>query len=824
MSETASILRPQDLGIDLLFERIREGVIVADVESGRIVLWNPGAAKIFGYAADEAVGLPLEALVPARLHARHQAAFAQYRAIGHGAFIDSGEPLELPALHSTGEEITVELSLSSLGDAVAGGRFVLAVIRDVSARKRGEEARAQLAAIVEASEDAIIGKTLDGTITSWNPAAARLYGYSAAEAVGQSVSLLYPPDRRDELPELLARVAQGESIAQFETERLRKDGTRVAVSVSIAPVRAVSGTVVGAAVVARDVTERKRAEAVLEESNRELARANRVKSDFLAMMSHEIRTPMNGVIGMAGLLLDTDLTAEQREYAESVRTSGEALLTIINDILDFSKIEAGRLDLEKGIVDVQRTVEDVLDLLAPQARARGLELAALVAQDVPPALGGDPGRLRQILVNLVGNAVKFTPAGEVVVRASVDETMDGAVVVRFTVVDTGVGIVPDVRAQLFEPFTQAEGATTRRYGGTGLGLAISRRLVELMGGQIGVESPPGQGSTFWFTVRLQVSPWVSVAAPIREVALEGRRVLVVDDNATNRTILEHHITRGGMHSAAAADGPTALGMLRQTSQQGAPYDIVVLDLEMPGMDGLDVARAIRADPALASTRLVLLASATPRERGELARRVAIDAFLTKPVRPVQLYTCLATVLAGPGEGAVAARPSTSPPDPPPRPAGQGRVLVVEDNAVSQRVAVRMLETRGYRADAVANGREALEALARVPYDLVLMDCQMSEMDGYAATAEIRRREQARGARRMPIIAMTANAMAGDDQACLAAGMDAYIPKPITRAHLDAVLAQWQRGATPEAPGVAFPAASGRAEASSHATREQRDDQ
>src|ERR687884_1012200 len=270
MSETPSNLRPRDLGIDLLFERMREGVIVADVQSGRIVLWNPGAAKIFGYAPDEAVGLPLEALVPAHLQARHQAAFAQYRATGHGAFIDSGEPLELPALHRTGEEITVELSLSPLGDTAAGGRFVLAVIRDVSARKRGEEARAQLAAIVEASEDAIIGKTLDGTITSWNPAAARLYGYSAAEAIGQSISLLVPPDRHDELQELLARVARGESISHLETERLRKDGTRITVSASIAPVRAASGAVVAAAVVARDITERKRAEEALRASEARL--------------------------------------------------------------------------------------------------------------------------------------------------------------------------------------------------------------------------------------------------------------------------------------------------------------------------------------------------------------------------------------------------------------------------------------------------------------------------------------------------------------------------------------------------------------------------
>ena len=559
----------------------------------------------------------------------------------------------------------------------------------------------------------------------------------------------------------------------------------------------------------------------LHQSNRRLDQAldeakesARVKTAFLATVSHELRTPMNGVIGMTSLLMETSLTSEQQSYTETIRQCGEALLQLINDVLECSKIEAGKLELECLDFNLRTTVEQVLAQFAERAEAKELELTGLVHASVPTGLKGDPGRLRQILTNLVGNAVKFTDKGEVTLQAYLEEDLPDTAVIRFEVTDSGIGINPNTQARLFRPFVQADSSTTRKYGGTGLGLSISKQLAELMGGRIGVRSIEGQGSTFWCTARFQKQE-DSLRAILPTGDLTGKRVLIVDDNESNRLILHHLVSGWGMVDDLAENAESALHRIAEAKRRGRPYDLAILDVIMPGKDGLQLARELQSHPSAGSgIRLVVMTSMLQRGHAEQARRAGAMGYLPKPVRHDELRDCLRTVLGLP-EGQGPKDPQTYSVVPqlvtrhmvaehvPHR-----RILVVEDNIVNQKLVVRMAEKLGYKPDVVENGKEALTALTKGDYAAILMDCQMPVMDGFETTRCIREREASVASRdspdestnrsntvpqstpHIPIIAVTANAMQGDRERCLATGMDDYLAKPIKLDELRSALARW----------------------------------
>jgi two-component system sensor histidine kinase/response regulator len=678
---------------------------------------------------------------------------------------------------------------------------------EVEAALHENEARTSL--IIDTALDAVITMDRTGRITEWNAQAEQVFGWSAHEVIGRDAAeTIFPRSHRLNYREYVHRLLEPRetplSNRLVEMIGLRRDGREFPVEIAMTPL-AVEGSVMFSAFI-RDITSRKQAEQALKDYAQQLERINQqldaalreakaateAKSSFLATMSHEIRTPMNGVIGMIGLLLETPLTDEQRDYAETVRTCGDHLLTIINDILDFSKIEAGKLDLEVIGFDLRLTIDESLDLVAERASSKGLNLACLFHAEVPRNLFGDPGRLRQIVMNLTANAIKFTESGDVVVEVTVEAQSNEEATIRVAVTDTGIGISEQARERLFQSFSQADGSTTRKYGGTGLGLAICKRLVEMMGGTIGVRSRVGEGSCFWFTVNLRKQTDGSRGADTSAAVLTGLRILIVDDKAINRRILELMTKKWGMQPTLVHSGSEALDVL--SGRHGQPgFDFALLDVDMSPTDGIELGRAIKARAEGGDTKLVLLTSFGRRGDAKAAKEAGLAAYLTKPVRERQLHDCLVAVMTQLPSSLPLSATNESLPLITRHSLAETkarvdlRILLAEDNIINQKVAVRLFQRLGYRIDVVANGREAVEAMSRIRYDVVFMDCQMPDMDGFEATCLIREHEASGTRRRVRIVAMTANAMQGDRERCLAAGMDEYLAKPISMDALAQVL-------------------------------------
>lgn len=704
-------------------------------------------------------------------------------------------------------------------------RRCLTLLADVRQHEQTEAALRESIAryhdLFENASDMIYTLDLERHVTSVNKTFTRVTGYGRDELVGMKVADIVAPEFVDRSWQMRRKKTLGQAWTTYELALMTKDKRRIPIETSTRLIYQ-DGQPIGIQGISRDISERKQAEQALKKAHDELearvaertaslqyaneqlhaevverqqaeaacriARetaevANRAKSEFLANMSHELRTPMNGIIGMTGLLQDTALNAEQWECTEIIRKCGQDLLVMINQILDFSKMEAGKLTLEINDFDLLTTVEDVLDMLAGNAHAKGLEITGLIHPNVPRWLAGDPGRLRQVLSNLIGNAVKFTDTGEIVVSVTLAESTPDDVAIYFAITDTGIGIPLEAQKRLFQAFTQADGSTTRQYGGTGLGLAISKQLVTMMDGAIGVDSTPGEGSTFWFSVRFTPRSNPRPEPELRSLC--GLRILCVDDHTANRTLLDTLLGAWGAEVDSVANGSSALARLREAQCRTRPYDVVLLDYQTPGINGLTLRRAIKADATLASVPLVLMVTLAQRASQTIGPDVDGVVYLTKPIRQSQLYDCMANIV---GKATTTAASATITPRRPQKEQDleDVKVLIVEDNIVSQRMVMRMLERYGCCVDVATNGKEAVEASARIAYQCIFMGCQM---DGFTATAAIRQREAETGIR-VPIIAVTDNVIQDDGERWIDAGMDDYVCKPAKADELAAMLRKW----------------------------------
>jgi two-component system, sensor histidine kinase and response regulator len=771
-------LRESEQRFRHIVESAPNGIVMVNQE-GKIALFNSQAERLFGYTEKELMDRPIEVLMPWRyrgLYPQHRKIFLsdpQSRTLGSGR--------DLYGVRKDGSEFPVEISLNPLETPT--GIHVLASVVDITERKaaadrlRQSEERSR-AMIENVKDHAIFMLDPEGRILTWNKGAERLRGYKSEEIIGKHYSSLFPiEDRESAKPEQLLRTARAEGQCEDEGWRLRKGGSQFWANVVIAAVRDHEGKLIGFSNVTSDLTRRRRIEEEIVLAKEEAEAANHAKSAFLANISHEIRTPMTGIIGMTGLLSDTDLTPEQREYCDIIRRSGESLLTVINEVLDFSKVESGKLDLEVIDFDLRSAVTDVTELFSKQAVDAGLRLGSYIDDNVPTELQGDPGRLRQIISNLVNNAVKYTEAGEVIVRVALVEENQTDATLRFSVSDTGIGIPKDKINKLFSSFTQLDASISRKYGGTGLGLAICKSLVELMDGKIGVDSEPQKGSTFWFTVRLLKRP-EQVRGPLAQANLKERckRILIVGSYSSNRSLAKL-LNAMGMGCQTTSDGAQALEWLRAAAANNAPYGLVIIEFMFSELDSLELSRTIRCDPLIGPLKIILLTQVGKSGAERLAKAASADAYLTIPANSERLFNCLFRLMGETPESRSTEQTVSGKFLPEQKGSDRLRIMVADDNHINQKVISSLLNKMGHRADLVNNGKEAVETFKLVPYDLILMDVQMPELDGFEACRQIRALEKTKGGH-TPIIAITAHARKADRDQCLSAGMDDFVSKPI----------------------------------------------
>lgn len=738
-----------------------DAVVVAD-RTGLIVEWNEQADKTFGWTRGEAVGQKIgDLIVPLDQREAYSLAFESYE-FGQPSRI-VGQRIELSAMRRDGMVITIELR------TVAVGHLFCGFARDVSGRSEHVQSSARMAALVNSSFDAIIGKDVNGTINSWNQGAELVYGYSETEAIGETIDIILPEGQGQEEPEIQAAVQNGSRLTQFQTVRRRKNGEQIHISLTQSPIFDQDDTLIGTSTIERDITESERQKNELRNAKEAAEEAMRLRAEFLANVSHELRTPMNAIIGMTQIALDEDLDTEIRDYIETANTAAHSLLTLLNDILDFSKIESGTFTIESDSFHIHEMLDETVRTLSGRAFDKGIELAFEIGPSVPEVVRGDSNRLRQVLTNLVANAIKFTDQGEVILSVTVEREWPTETSLKFSIRDTGIGIAKEYQQRIIEPFRQVDASSTRRHGGTGLGLSICNELLTLMGSRLEIESELNVGSQFSFRITLPRRSDVTAArSPQTIEGLRDMPVLVVDDNEANRRIISRTLANWSLVPDAVANADQALAKLENASD----FPLVIVDAMMPGIDGFELSSKIGERLSDPPPVIMMLSTSDRRALPQISNPDVVAAYVQKPVgqsdlldaimRAVQIESSEVTEHSS----SVQVSPSLA-----------LNVLLVEDTPANQKVVSTVLTKRGHSVTIAQNGREALELFQGEQFDVILMDIQMPIMDGYQATAAIRSSERSSDLR-IPIIAMTAHAMRGDRERCLEAGMDAYVVKPI----------------------------------------------